>query len=1137
MFKSGILSLVFALTALSFMGCSHPVTGSAGVDGTGGVSSNLGGGANAGTGETCPTGQVECSLGCADLTSNPANCGQCDMACGAAKICVASLCVCQGSLQDCSGSCLDVSTDNAHCGDCTTQCGAGQTCSNGRCVCGTSGQVACSGTCTDIQTDPNNCGSCGYKCQSGQTCSDGNCLCQGTLVDCGGTCVDTQSDNSYCGGCTTSCSGATPNCSLGQCSSSCGAGETPCPTGCPDLNTSLTNCGSCGNVCGANQTCTSGQCVCTDTTKQVCSGICVNVQNDANNCGICDHACPSGQSCSAGVCGCPAEQKLCGTQCVTLGTDLNCSDCGDACTGGEACSGGACSCTTAGETFCNGACIDVQSDPANCGFCANKCNAGATCSAGQCSGGQSSCGDQTYSDAYTPGYDDTNYHSVAVAQVNSMSVTDKLAQMQGTAWGNSTTQNWTDIFRSADTATVRGFWFRDGPRGVNLDASLKNGTTGGKATVFPVSIARGAAFDLDLEYRIGEAIGDEGLAAQQTMILAPTVNILRHPFWGRAQETYGEDAYLLGRMGSAFTVGVQKYIAACVKHFAANNIENGRATANAQVDEQTLHEVYGSAYEMIIKDGGVACVMAAYNLVNSSNCTQNAHLLTDILRNDFGFKGFVLTDWWAMPGGSNARTSDANTLKSRAAEAVNAGLDMELPWNLYFSQLQSIIDADSGAKVTTAQINTAATRILEQKLRFKADSLNGPWGLATPTTTYSSPDITNNQSHIDLAYEAAVKSMVLLKNADATLPINRSTVKKIAVIGATVPYTVSQGSTDTITNGQVNFVSDIRTGDVGSSRVNATAGGIGPLAGIEAAAGSSIGVISGSSASAVTSDTDFVIVMAGLTAQDEGEEYTGAGDRNSCNLDDKQSAGTQNALIASVAALGKPMVVVLEGGSVINVEPWYDSVPAIVMAWYPGMVGGKALGSLLFADATGITDSAGTVPGNFSGKLPITWPKDCVADEPTFSGGTTTTMAYDIGYRYFDRNGITPRFPFGFGLSYTTFAYSNLITPCSDVTKNGIIDLKVTVQNTGTVAGTETVFAFAQYPNSSAHRSVKELKGFARVTLEAGQSKQVGIQIRASDLKYWDSNSSAWVVETGNVEFDVGPSAAGPFQAVTIPVQ
>jgi hypothetical protein len=254
-----------------------------------------------------------------------------------------------------------------------------------------------------------------------------------------------------------------------------------------------------------------------------------------------------------------------------------------------------------------------------------------------------SCGASQYSDPWSPGYrDDPTAAMQAKVAVSSMTLAEKADQMRGTPKGNG---QYTDIFRTLDNAAkgIKGFLFRDGPRGVNLAADLPSGKTG-YSTAFPVAIARGAAFDMDLEYRVGAAIGDETLASGNTMILAPTVNILRHPAWGRAQETYGEDSFLLGRLGTAFVAGAQQYIPACVKHYAANNIENGRSSANAMMDEQTLREIYARHFAMIIRDGGVACVMAAYNEVNGQHSTQSKHLLTDILRADFGFKGFTLSD-------------------------------------------------------------------------------------------------------------------------------------------------------------------------------------------------------------------------------------------------------------------------------------------------------------------------------------------------------------------------------------------------------------------------------------------------------------------------------------------------------------
>jgi beta-glucosidase len=714
-----------------------------------------------------------------------------------------------------------------------------------------------------------------------------------------------------------------------------------------------------------------------------------------------------------------------------------------------------------------------------------------------------SCGDVAYGDPWSPGYTPDPAVLMQVQQtLGSMSLSDKAGQLRGTSPGGNT--NYSDIFRTPDNTTkgVRGFLFRDGPRGVNLAAQLPAGKNGW-STSFPSPIARGAAFDMDLEYKIGQAAGDETIASGNTMLLAPTINILRHPAWGRAQETYGEDSYHLGRIGTAFVAGVQEYVPVCVKHYAANNIENGRGSANAQMDEQTLREIYARHFEMVIKDGGAACIMAAYN---GKKATQNKHLLNDILRDDFGFRGFVMSDWWAMPPGTAGSTTDA--LAANAGEALLAGMDMELPWSYNYQQIEAVTGA--GKPVPESVVTQAASRVLEAKYRFKVAKVGQPAGLKAATTTLSAQgSIENNADHIALAHRAAVESMVLLKNDNHTLPISRTTVKKIAVIGANVSYAVV--NTDQAT-GTIHFATDPRLGDLGSSRVFADpAKSSGPFKGIQEVAGGGITVTSGADAS-IADAADFVVVVAGLTPEDEGEEYTRAGDRPNFALDGKKGTPTQNPLIAQIAAKHKPMVVVLEGGSVIDM-PWLNDVPAVVMAWYPGMDGGRALGELLFGDA------------NFSGKLPITWPKSW-NDEPQLSGGSTTVMDYDLGYRRFDRKGIAPLFPFGFGLSYTTFTYSNLQIGCTDVTHGGVVDVYVDLTNSGTVKGDETTFVFVSFPDTKGRRSVKELKAFRRTTLEAGQGKQIKIPLRVSDLKYWDSNANKWSIENGSVQIMVGGSAA-----------
>jgi beta-glucosidase len=754
--------------------------------------------------------------------------------------------------------------------------------------------------------------------------------------------------------------------------------------------------------------------------------------------------------------------------------------------------------------------------------------AGATGAAGSTMPGvKAACGDNPNAKTalpYTPGYTIAAADRTAAANtVKSMDLSAKIAQLYG-----PNTSGYDDIFRTADAGGIKGFQFRDGPRGVNLDPV--KGAGKGYATTFPVAASRGATFDLELEYKIGQAMGDEVVAAGGTMLLAPTVNILRHPAWGRAQETYGEDSFLLGRLGSAYTVGVQEYVPACVKHYAANNVEKDRSTVIAKMDEQTLQEVYARHFGMIIQDAGVACVMAAYNLVDSDgtpkNCTQSKHLLTDILRTQYGFQGMVLSDWWAMPGRDSA---PQNTWSANAKEAIEAGMDMELPWKMQFSALNSIAGIEPA-------VTQAAQRVLETKFRFHVASPTGAIGLKAPTVGFdvASYSITKNEAHVALAERAALEGTVLLKN-DKALPI-KSDVKTVAVVGPQVPWRL-QGVN---ASGTINFSSTARLGDLGSSRVNADpAKTSAPCDGLKAHAPAGTTVVCGDGATgaAMAKTADFIVVVAGLTPEDEGEEYTITpedADRDAnLGLDGKAGGTAQNMFIAQLAAdnPGKPIAVVLEGGSVIDVSSWLSKVSALVMAWYPGQAGGAALGKLLFGKAS------------FSGKLPVTWPA-ATADAPPFSGNggntKTTLMSYSLGYRWFDTQKKTPLFPFGHGLSYTTFEYSNLQVPCTTATAKSVVSVGVDVKNAGTVDGEEVVFLFASYPGSKVATRVpgyKELKGFQRVAIKAGQTAHVTIPVRVADLWYWDAAAKAAKVEAGPVKLMVGGSSASLPLSDTMVVQ
>jgi beta-glucosidase len=701
-----------------------------------------------------------------------------------------------------------------------------------------------------------------------------------------------------------------------------------------------------------------------------------------------------------------------------------------------------------------------------------------------------------------------------LALVPSMSVSDLAGQMRGTYAGGG--QNWNDIFRTLDNTSlgIRGWHFRDGPRGVCLAAGLPAGKLG-YSTAFPVAEARAATFDMNLEEQIGEAIGDEVLASGNTLLFAPMINILRHPAWGRAQETYGEDSFVLGRMGTAFVSGAQTYLPVCAKHYAAYNIEHNRQNNDSRMDEQTLREEYVRHFGVVVEDGGVACIMSSYNLVNQVPASTDHHLLTDILRGDFGFQGFVVSDAWALSPGIAQATPC--TLAQSSVAGVNAGLDIDQPWSYAYSQLENDVSA---GLLTRSQLVASASRVLQQKFRFDVESLSTVnVGLKTPATSLDSTgSISNSDAHTALAERAALEGTVLLKNDNNTLPINAATVHRIAVIGASVPYAVFGAGA--AARGAIDFATNVRLGDLGSSRVfSDPAKSASPFAGLQALAPTGVSVVSGTTA-ADAGGADFIVAIAGLTPQDEGEDYTGASDRTTFDLDGKQPAPIQNPLISALIALGKPTVVVIEAGSVVNM-PWLAQAPAVVMAFYPGMAGGTAIAKLLYGTA------------NFGGKLPFTWPNSW-NDEPTFADPSgSTQMGYDVGYQYFDRNKVAPLFAFGHGMSYTTFRYSNLVVPCSTVAASGVVDVTTDITNTGTVAGDEVAFLFVSYPGHPERRHIKDLKGFYRISLMPGETKRVTFPVRVADLKYWDSTfastpgnpNGGWVTPRGAFQIQVGPSS------------
>ena len=688
----------------------------------------------------------------------------------------------------------------------------------------------------------------------------------------------------------------------------------------------------------------------------------------------------------------------------------------------------------------------------------------------------------------------------AKALRDQLSLDEKISLMHGqlslwpglaamTAPGGYSSQFW--VAGEVARLGVPGVRFTDGPRGVILDGG----------TTFPVSMARGAAWDPALEERIGDAIGREIRALGGNYFGGVCINLLRHPAWGRAQETYGEDPCHLGSMGAALTRGVQRHVMACAKHFALNSMENARFKVDVTIDPRALHEVYLPHFKRVVDDG-VASVMSAYNSVNGEWCGQNRELLTGVLKTRWGFQGFVVTDFiFGM---------------RHAKKAALAGQDVEMPFGVLFRRdLKGLVER---GEVPLERVDDAALRILREQVRFGQGRNPSDYG----------PEVVGCEAHRRLAREAAQKSIVLLKNDGGLLPLRN--VRRLAVFGrlADTPNTGDGGSSNT------------RPGHV-----------VTPLEGLRAALGDGIELAhdDGSDharAAAAAQGADAVIVVVGYTHADEGEyippdmlvdflpsfpppdpQYaafadgaqggamdTGmplGGDRERLSLNPRDEA-----LIQAVSAANPRTIVAVMAGSAVIMEAWANRAQAILMLWYPGQEGGHA-----FADV--ITGKISP-----SGKLPCTFPAK--AEDLPFFDRNATRITYDLwhGYRKLERDGAAPAFPFGFGLGYTTFAYAGLKLAREELHASDTLEATVEVTNAGATPGEEVVQLYVATEGSKVERAPKELKAFARVALSPGETRTVRLSVPAVDLAYFDAATSGWVVEPINYAAIVGRHAADP---------
>ncbi|MFT3830527.1 MAG: glycoside hydrolase family 3 C-terminal domain-containing protein [Opitutaceae bacterium] len=653
-------------------------------------------------------------------------------------------------------------------------------------------------------------------------------------------------------------------------------------------------------------------------------------------------------------------------------------------------------------------------------------------------------------------------------------------------------------------------WTSDGPHGVREEISRDSwrpaGRTDDYATWLPVSIALAATWNPELGEAYGGVIAAEARARGKHIMLGPGVNLQRTPLNGRTFEYLGEDPWLSARMAVGVIRGMQAGdVAACVKHFALNNQEHERGTINVEVGERALRELYLAPFEAAVREAGVRAVMGAYNKFRGQYCCHNAYLLNDVLKGEWGFRGLVMSDW----GGTHS-----------TAEAARDGLDLEMgtrgPYEDYFLA-KPFRDGIERGEFPLA--------LLDDKVRRNLRVL-----LATRALDGRSPGALNTRAHQALARQVAEEGMVLLKNSGALLPLDLAQVRRIAVIGDNAVRLQAHG-------GQ-------------SSEIKA-AYEITPLAGLlervdgRADVTFSLGVLAPSyrrmeafdvtgaaeyaeapdrrldpaelveRAVAVARQADVVIVVAGLNHERHND--TESTDRLALEL-----PYGQPELIARVAAANPRTIVVLVAGSPVAMDPWLEQVPAVVQAWYAGMEGGHAIASVLFGDV------------NPSGRLPCTFPRRLTDTAPHASGlaclypGEAGTVHYDeglfVGYRWNDAKGVEPLFPFGFGLSYTTFELTQLAV-MSGGEADAVATVECAVTNTGARAGAEVVQVYVEPVAPAVERPVRELKGFAKVSLRTGEMRTVRIALGARAFSYYSPERRAWIADAGAYRIVVGRSS------------
>ncbi len=613
---------------------------------------------------------------------------------------------------------------------------------------------------------------------------------------------------------------------------------------------------------------------------------------------------------------------------------------------------------------------------------------------------------------------------------------------------------------------IESIMVSDGPHGLRKQKDEEDhlGINESIETVcFPTACSTACSFDRDLLRQMGEALGDECQAEGVSVLLGPAVNIKRSPLCGRNFEYFSEDPYLTGELAKQFILGVQsKHVGTSLKHFAANNQEYRRMTCSSEIDERTLREIYLTAFEIAVKEAKPWTVMCSYNRLNGIYASENTMLLTDILRKEWGFDGYVVSDWGAV----NDRV-----------KALKAGLDLEMPASDGTTD-REIVDAVKNGSLEETVLDTAVERILKKSLKYLVNHTEG---------------VLESRKHHMLAKKIAIESAVLLKNENRILPLSKKA--KVAFIGL--------------------FAKEPRFQGGGSSHINADR----VSAALEAAP-HPVMYAQGyqledrpdeellREALEVAKKADVAVIFAGLPDSFESECY----DRSHMRL-----PHNQNQLISSVADIQPNTVVVLHNGSPVEL-PWEKKVCGILEMYLGGQAVGEASCALLFGDA------------NPCGKLAETFPLR-IEDNPSYLyfPGDGKKAEYRegifVGYRYYDTKNLSVRYPFGFGLSYTTFEYESIELSADDIRDTDTLMVWITLKNTGTITGKEIIQLYVSDKTGAAVRPKKELKNFVKVELSPGERKKVAMRLTKRAFAWYSSELMDWYAAAGEYEISVGSSS------------